>query len=440
MKAKEKKEGEEGRFARSTTPSNTEANIYGDRGASDQPDGDTILARIIQSRVVMQPICIIMIDYLPARLVRAKDRWYICFYQTDPVDRIRRRHRDTFDLNRIDSISMRMDAARTLIRQINAKLPYGYPYETSMYTRTVSMPVNEALDYVLEIKSDLRPATIQSYRSNCKKFKQFLATRKLDSIPIGSVDESLAIAYSDHIVRSGKAAVTHNNLIDEMKGIFNLLLKRKIIFHNPWLVISKRREAPKRRKPVPAADIYTILNYLEANDKTTYLSCLLEFYCMIRPNEQRYLQRHQIDLDASVISINGEYAKNHQDQVVTIPDEFKETLINLGINRLAPSDYLLGYADSIGSRKPIGKNTTSGRYTDHISNLYASGQISSRTGNTLYSWKDTGGDHLKKSIKDAVRMKNQFRHHSLEETQKYLSQSTTADKKIRKRHNLPVKA
>lgn len=434
------KKGKGGGATRSTTLSSAEANIYGDRGASDHTDGDTILTRIIQSRVVMQPICIIMIDYLPARLVRAKDRWYICFYQTDPVDRIRRRHRDTYDLNRIESTTMRIDAAKTIVRQINAKLPYGYPYEPGMYSRTVSMPVDEALNYALELKSDLRPATLHSYRSTCKTFKSFLATHHMDTIPVGSIDKSIAFSYSDHIIKSGKAAVTHNNVIDELRCIFNLLKEREIIFTNPWVGIRKRREAPKKRKPVPSSDIVTILEYLFENDKSVYLSCLLEFYCMIRPNEQRYIQRCQVDLDRSVIQIKSEFAKNHKEEIVTIPNEFKVTLISLGIEQLDPSDFILGYSSSIGSWKPIGKNTTSARYTDHINTLCMAGHISTKNGNTLYSWKDTGGDYMAESINDAVRMKNQFRHHSLEETQKYLSAQTSADKRIKKRHNLPVKA
>ena len=381
-----------------------------------------------------------MNDYLPARLVRAKDRWFISFYQTDPLDRIRRRHRETYDLNRVENKHQRLELAKNLIRKINAQLPYGYPHEHGLYFRSVSMPVDEALNYALETKSDLRPATLHSYRSTCKTFKSFLTNQRMETIPVGSIDKSIAFAYSDFIIKSGKAAVTHNNVIDELRCIFNVLKERDIIFNNPWVGIRKRREAPKKRKPVPSSDITTILEYLFENDKSVYLSCLLEFYCMIRPNEQRYIRQCQVDLERSVIQIKPEFAKNHKEEIVTIPDEFKKTLISLGIEQLDPSYFILGYSSLIGSWKPIGKNTTSARYTEHINTLYAAGRISTKDGNTLYSWKDTGGDYMAGSINDAVRMKNQFRHHSLEETQKYLSQSTTADKKIRKRHNLPVKA
>lgn len=61
--------------------------------------------------------------YLPARLVVSRQRWYITFYQTDPVTGKRVRHRDTFDLNRIPSIRERTQAARMIIHEINAKLP-----------------------------------------------------------------------------------------------------------------------------------------------------------------------------------------------------------------------------------------------------------------------------------------------------------------------------
>jgi len=402
------------------------------------PAADTLLTHIM-GWVVQQYKRTIMIDFLPARLVRARDRWYICYYQRDPVDGIRKRHRDTFDLNRLATVRERTAAARIIIQDINSKLPYGYPYEKEHYTRTISMPADEAIAMSMSTKNDLRQATINSYRSTSNKFLQYLEQKKLLQAPVGSIDESLAQAYSDHLQRTGISGCTHNNDIAELKAIFSVLKDRRIIFENPWCSIKKRRVKSKTRKPIRDNDVLTILEYLKANDKSVYLSCLLLYYCMIRPNEQRYITRSQIDLARSIIYINGERAKNHKDQIVTLPDEFHDIMISLGIDELKPRDYILGYASSIGSPTPIGKNTTSARYHDHILFLYNRGRISTREGNTLYSWKDTGGDALAYKINDAVKLKNQFRHHSLDETQAYLSGLLKADPSIKNNHILPTK-
>lgn len=68
------------------------------------------------------------VPYLAARLAIKKDRWEIVFYQTDPTDGKRKRHRETGDLNRIKDLRERKKQACALVTKINAMLPEGYPY------------------------------------------------------------------------------------------------------------------------------------------------------------------------------------------------------------------------------------------------------------------------------------------------------------------------
>ncbi len=69
-----------------------------------------------------------LMEYIPARLVKAKDRWYVIYYTQNPVTREFIRERKTFKLNRIKDRRERLRLANSIIQDLNQKLPNGYPW------------------------------------------------------------------------------------------------------------------------------------------------------------------------------------------------------------------------------------------------------------------------------------------------------------------------
>lgn len=381
--------------------------------------------------------CCIMIDFFPPRLVRGKTRWYIEFYQRDPVDGIRKRHRETFDLNRIHNIRERQKAARSIILEITRRLPEGYPYDPSLYHRAVSVSAKEALRQGLEAKKNLRHESYMSYKSKHDKFLRYLESRNLADIPVAVIDSNLVMDYSDHINRQGISARGHNNDISDLHALFTEIKKRKLIQANPFFDAPKRKVSEKYRQPIDPVDMIIILDEAKHSDKSLYLSCLLLFYCMIRPKEQRYLKVDMFNFQKAILTIPGDIAKNHKTQTVTIPDQLREILFELRVDTLSKDQYILAPHGELGANTPVGKSLMSNHYRDLIRRLHKEGMISSIIGNTLYSWKDTGMDFLAAVLPDAVKLRNQARHHSLQETQIYLSRRPIADLSIRVKHRLP---
>lgn len=70
---------------------------------------------------------IFFLAYLPARLVKGKDRWYILFYQTDPKTGDWKRFRPTYNLNRILNIKERTRLGNRIVKEVNKLLPEGWP-------------------------------------------------------------------------------------------------------------------------------------------------------------------------------------------------------------------------------------------------------------------------------------------------------------------------
>ncbi|HZV71622.1 MAG TPA: phage integrase N-terminal SAM-like domain-containing protein [Saprospiraceae bacterium] len=379
---------------------------------------------------------VIMIDFLPARYVAGK-RPYIVWYQTNPNSLIRERWRDSFDLGRI-APEKRADAAAMIIKTIDARLPFGYPYDQDLYESKVTMLAEPAINYSLVLCRGLRNATIRTYSSVTRKFLKFLQEKNYDQLPIGSLSTRVAEMYSARLLEEGLLPVTHNKNITALHSIFAKLVKKKIITTNIWKEIEQLKEGEKKRIPVPEDHIPIILDYLRKNDVTVYTACLLQFYTMVRPNEMRQMRRSNFDLQKSIIIIQSDVSKNGKNGVTTIPDEFMGILIDLKIESLHSTDYLLREKTHLGSKKPLSKNALGHRYRLAIKFLHRSGHLKNITGNTLYSWKDTGNDYLSDNVTNALKWMNQNRHQSLDETQKYLSKRKVADQDVKENHRLPT--
>lgn len=379
----------------------------------------------------------VMIDYRPARLVKTKDRWYIVYYQTNPVSRSLERFRSTFDLGRYP-IEHRIQAASEVISRINSRLPYGYPFDEDFYSRNVALTLRKAFDLVTASNEDLRHATKLSYASTSRKFLAFAESIKLADEPVEAITRKVAMAFSDHLNLKGLSGRSHNNDINEMRRVFNVMKSRELITVNPFDNIPKRREAEKLRRDVTKKEMEVILTYSFEHDKSVFLSCALLFFCLIRPNEQRNLKRKNFDLDCQTIVVDGYYSKNRKTQTVTIPDQLKTILVELGILELDPDQYVIGPRNCLGRETPIAKSGISNRYREIIQSLHKSKELKNITGNHLYSWKDTGASYMRASGIDAFSLQEQGRWHSLAMAQKYLSERTTANDSIRRKHLIPT--
>lgn len=375
----------------------------------------------------------IMIDYRPARLVKTKDRWYIVYYQTNPVSKTLERFRSTFELGRYP-IEHRLSAATEIINRINSRLPYGYPFDEDFYSRNVAISVRKAFDLVTAAGEDLRQATKHSYAYSMRKFLTFAESIRLADEPVEAITRKVAMAFSDHITLQGLSGRSHNNDINEMRRVFNVIKSRDLITVNPFDNIPKRREAEKLRRDLTKSEMEIILAYAYTQDKSVFLSCALLYFCLIRPNEQRQLRRSNINLANHTILVEGQYSKNRKTQAVTIPDQLSNILIELGINDLKPDQFLLGPVDKLGRDQPISKSRISSRYRLMIQDLHRQKILKNITGNHLYSWKDSGAASMRDEGIDAFSLMEQGRWHSLAMAQKYLSERTTANEFIRRNH------
>lgn len=370
--------------------------------------------------------------YLPARLVR-KSTWYIVFYQWDPVLGERIRFRVSNDLNRIPSIRERLKLARSIIADINRKLPFGYPFdEAAEQVKRLETPIVPAIRKALALKCvGARPATVHSYSSMVEIFIRYLEMNSLDTITVSSFTKSLAIAFLDDMDQKGISARTHNNYTRILKVIFNALVERQFLPVNPWNGIKKMTETSKKRRSITQQEAQTIVEAARRDDPPLYVAILLQYYCFLRPNELRHIRLQHFDLDNGTIRIPGAIAKNKRDNVITIPDKLVP-ILRSHFGRSSKICYLLGKGGGMPAIEgPIGANTMGSRHMNLIRQLKKRRQLDNIEGISYYSWKDTGARALVQAGVPIDEVMRQLRHSDLSTTQVYISSLHRINSKVK---------
>lgn len=150
---------------------------------------DTLLTQpLVEAADVQKKMCQ---TFLPARLVNGKMRTYILYYQTNPVTGIRERFRETFDLNRIKSKQERLKRARQIIKEINERLPHGYPFESFIGSNQRFLDaIQEAVDLKCRITD--RRESKNAWTSMQTIITDFIDQYKLKEITLDQFDQVMA--------------------------------------------------------------------------------------------------------------------------------------------------------------------------------------------------------------------------------------------------------
>lgn len=172
------------------------------------------------------------------------------FYQVDSYSSQRIRLRETHDLNCIPDPDDRLHKARFIIAQINAKLPFGYPFEEAFREEPAYANIVDAIAVAENIKcqSD-RAKTVEAYRSMAAIFNEFLVKQEWTDMAIGSFQRKHVLAFLDYAVFTRKGGNrTYNNYLERMKAFFKGLKEREYVAHNPFEEFRRKKLSGKQRR------------------------------------------------------------------------------------------------------------------------------------------------------------------------------------------------
>lgn len=358
-----------------------------------------------------------MSKILPSRIVTG-NRWYIIFYQTNPVTGEYTRFRQSYDINRIKNHKERMKVAKQHLDEVNKKLPTGWPFIISEQKETVD--ITSALQIALTAKlSSDREKTRSTFKSRAGIFNDFLLDTDKENMDVKDFKKRYAYEFLDWAVKTRCIGdTTYNNYKSEMRSLFSEMVKRELITVNPFAGITKKRNIQKIRR---AYSDYELQLIIKAASKHKYLllAILMIYYTFLRPIELRRLKISHLNLKLGFIHTPGNISKNKRDEIVTIPDVFMEVLKTYELEKYPGYYYVFGKKFEPGDHQSS-MHMIRNKFKKVIEELISQGLLEEDKGLQLYSFKDTGNMELVVNNVNMLDIMHQNRHTSLETTQKYL--------------------
>ena len=294
--------------------------------------------------------------------------------------------------------------------------------ETKQNDQILQPIVKDIIDSIVTFKEKTtRDRTGETYRNTYNRFVEFLTYAKLLDITFEKISPKLFYDFSDYIiVQKGLSNRYRNNLVNDLKGIFNEIVEREIIEKSPLKKVPSLTVDPSR-KNIAFTDeqILELEKYLIKNDERLYFFTRFIYQGFIRPKELVQLQVRDIQLQNNRIAIPGHIGKGGarkglKVEYVRITPRLLETIHKMKLDSHMPTDYIFGKKLETCSSPTI-RNRVSERHQEALkaAALY-NGEL------TLYSWKHTGVVKAWKAGASIEWLREHLRHSDLKDTVIYL--------------------
>lgn len=355
-------------------------------------------------------------EYTRAKLHIAKGditkEWYAYWFEKDPATGKMLMCKQRSQINYIKDKKRRKSEGVMLVQELNKLLSEGWRKHTIKHE---VLPVKQVLKNFLEIKkTSLRRRTWQSYEYSMNTFFAWMDERKMIDYRPEHITKAIALQYCDYLAGTKKyKGKTFNGHKANLGTMFNMMVEREIIDKNPFSKIAKQPEEDGSHIAFNAAQKEKLKKHLQEKNPDLLLFVKFIYHCFIRPIELLRIKVGDMNLESKTIIVYGGSSKNKRTMPVAIPDSFIEDLKAIDWSKYAPTDYLFGRKLRPGPLS-LSRNRVSFIHSEVLTDLKFT------KGYTMYGWKHTGNVDAYNAGVDVYSLMRQNRHHSLEQTIKYL--------------------
>ncbi|WP_448528926.1 tyrosine-type recombinase/integrase [Raineya sp.] len=303
------------------------------------------------------------------------------------------------------------------IKSITEILVAGYRIIKTKEEKTLEITINQdigalqAINEIYEIrKRENAENSATREKSYIKKLTEFLGEHNLQDIKLKDIQTTHIVKFLDWVKAKGNSNITRNNYLTWLKAIFNIMVIRNYIDESPIKNIKKLREEQTKSIALSPEHLKIIMSEIKQIDTETYLFCLFVFYTFIRPIELRRLKVGQVNLQSQKIVIYGNQSKNKKTEYVMLPDPLKKELQETKFLERNTEEMLFS------DKTPI--QYSRNKYSILFSEIVRKNNLPKDY--SLYCLKHTGVVEYYKKGCGIKFIKEQCRHSSLEQTDKYL--------------------
>jgi integrase len=364
-------------------------------------------------------------------------RWFVYYTYRNPVTGKNKRFKVYDGFAGLNTEKQRREHAQKMIEELTTKLTNGYnPFGKEDVVYQDDLRYRKASDrykleqgklrtvpylanlFMQQKKNALRLSSEHTYRSKMRRLKKYCIEKKLDEADIAMftaevADDFIRYLFIDHKL-GNKSVNEYIRLMREFWEYANIiLLTQGRQIENVFKLIRRFRHEVKKPQVYNMGQIKKLGEIVEKEDPQLWLMMRLLFNCFIRPNEQRYLKIGNIDFVASRVMIPASISKNKKDDWVDIPEYIIEDMIEMGYDKSCQNDFVFTAKRKPGPRC-VSRNYFYKRFCKYRDEVGLPKEL------ILYSLKHTGVAQLKISGADVIEIKNQLRHHSLDQVMGYL--------------------
>ena len=286
---------------------------------------------------------------LPIYNRKGKEK-FVYFYVLDPDSVIEgnpklKRIRKKF--NHIHSKKERDEAALRFRDEVSIKLKQGWnplileSGKKGFTLYTIAFDKYEM--YIKKLLKDksLKEKTCIDYRSRLKQLREYNEKLESKMVYIYQMDHCYIEGFLEYVyVERDTSPKTRNNYLRWISAFCNYLYNNGYIASNSAEKITFLREDDKQRKPLSAADMKRLNDYLTEHNPDFLLACQVHYYTLIRPNELSNIRLEDISLKEQTIFVSKDISKNRKDGKVTLPAKVIRNMIDRRIFN-QPGDYYL---------------------------------------------------------------------------------------------------
>lgn len=395
-------------------------------------------------------------------------RWYIEYAAYNPATEKQERIRETYNLNRIKDEKERQKEAEKIVKQINLRLPKGFPFQEITQT-VIEKPVTETpptapinlleilnaatktekaeklstlflqllteapkptappeptskttllegieIAYGVKTNSSDSEGSHRTYKNHYDIFVRWVKDNNFQDLLLHEFTTKEAKLYMDYwMLEKEVKNNTYNNARGHIRAFFEELIDRELIKENPFGRIKRKKKNKKIRDRVEDFEVKAISDYYKEYHPWMYKALILMFYCWIRPIELSRLKFRHFDLKKGLIKFKGAETKNDDDGNITIPKAILKDFCNPDFAGNDGGLYVFGESLQPAKGK-CGKNSMNNLHNKVLNELQMK-----RKGLSWYSWKDTGMSILGPQL-NIHHMKKHARHSNLSITETYL--------------------
>ncbi|MDF2449393.1 MAG: hypothetical protein K0R26_1897 [Bacteroidota bacterium] len=315
---------------------------------------------------------------------------------------------------KITTRSGRYQKATALKASINLKLKSGFsPFEAVERQRTLK----DCITSVLELKAVTcgKRAKI-TYKSIGGLFLNWIEKNNLSTVKPEEINKALAQRFLDYLLIDKKVSNrTYNNYLVCLRTIFEVLLEREAIDFNVWKKLKKLKVKEADITAFTAAECKRVAEIVPVVNYQLYAAAMLIYYCYLRPAEIVRLKIQDLDLVKGQILVKASQSKNGCNQVVIMHQELIKIIEKMNLNAFPSDYYVFGTSKLL---KPGPREIAPTRIADAWREQFKKPYGFTKN---IYDLKPTGNGAALDSGIDTRDIQLQNRHHSLDQTQRYLN-------------------